>query len=343
MFNYSDPFGTGLLDQVGAMPEYRTQVHSFYLTFARLSGSSFTLLDAFQGLPPTDFDNVLIDWKAFPVTAGGSDEDIDRDRFLGGFRNRGRQDEYVEWAVERNSANQITAITFTTEFPEYFYALATVSEDAIIEGIKEIYPNSQPSTEELFGPGFNPANATPLERGEQFLLQLPNNPWQNGKKGILCLQQGFNTMGALFNLVGQCSVTQPGSPGQACTFVGNACGENRSSDPKVCTASQNARRGSKVISLADPCGISITNLEGVWKNSNGPINISTDSNIWQLIRNNKRGKLIVTPDLKLDDVLINTGTQVSRVLRVGARVLTASENSVPAWTRTGQESSRMIS
>ncbi len=343
MFAYTDPTGTGVLAAQGALESYRVIVHAQYRRFALLSQSAFTLLDAFENVQSTVTE---VPWIAFPRTANASDEDIDANRFSGGQFGAGYQDEYVEWLVERDEDGNVTTITFTTEFPEYYEALASVSEAALIAGIRDAIPGGAPTTRDLFGPGFNPGQASAEARARQFITRLPDNPWQNGQNGILCLQQQFNTLGALFNLVGRCAVTLPGQPTDACANAASgACGLGRNSDPNVCTAAQNQRRRNRVVALADPAGIRILELGGIWKFNGQQIDMSDQAQnhgAWSISRNGRRAVLRVTPELTQIDAPVTTGTQVSKVLRVAASVISAPENAVPPWARTGQESSRMI-
>ena len=343
MFAYTDPAGTGILQAQGALEDYRTMVHSLYRRFALLPQSAFTLLDAFEGVTA---DAAEVPWISFPRTANAPDTDIDENRFSGGPGDAGFQDEYVEWRVERDAGGNVTKITFTTEFPEYYEALAGVSEEALLAGIEDVVSAAAPTSEELFGPGFNPDAATKTARQRQCIRHLPNKPWQNGQKGLLCLQQRFNTLGALFNLVGECAILLPGSPTNACSNASSgACGPDRNSDPKVCTAAQELRRVDRVVALEDPVGIRIIELGGIWKLDGQQIDINDaaqNQGVWKITRNARRASLNVTPILTLGDDPIITGTQVSRVLRVGARVVSAPEAGVPPWARTGQESSRQI-
>jgi len=343
MFAYTDPVGTGVLQEQGALEDFRIMVHNFYRAFALLPQSAFTLLDAFEGLS-TSIAEIL--WISFPRTANALDHDIDENRFSGGPNGGGFQDEYVEWRVENGTNGNTTRITFTTEFPEYFEALAGMSEAALVAGIKDLMPGATPTTEELFGTRFDPRSGTKTARQRQFIRHLPRNPWQNGQKGILCLQQRFNTLNALFNLVGECAVLLPGSPVSACENASpGACGPDRNSDPKVCTAAQEVRRADRVLTLADPAGIRVIELGGNWKFDGQQIDINDAGehhDVWKISRNGRRATLNVTPLLTLDDDPIVSGTQVSRVLRVGAQVVSALETDVPAWARTGQESSRQI-
>lgn len=241
MFAYSDPVGTGILAAQGALDTFRDILDSVY-SDATTPDNAFEKLGRIPVASPTEF----IEWSAFPVTASQDDTTIDNVRFV-------FQDEYVEWRVEREANGDVSQITFTTEFPEYYQALAEISEDAVFEGIRDAIPNAAPTSAEVFGPGFDPTNATASERSSAFRAQnvIPfssnannvPNPWNNNEKGILCLGQQFNTLGALFHLAKNCSVPNSAIPAAGqCAAVGGACGPNRSSDPQICTRAQEVAR-----------------------------------------------------------------------------------------------------
>src|SRR5205814_4114443 len=46
---------------------------------------------------------------------------------------RGWQDEYCEWAVERDTAGEIVRVMFTSENPEYWYTVWAVSPEKVAE------------------------------------------------------------------------------------------------------------------------------------------------------------------------------------------------------------------
>ena len=180
MFAYKDPTGSDFLKSQNALEIYRTEIDRFYKRSALKVNSAFSLLEAFEGLTPEKGLQVAtIAWIAFPKLANKPFDVIDADRF-------NLQDEYVEWRTETKDG-KVTRITFTTEFPEYYQALAQVSADALIAGIKNTIPGANPTITELFGSGFNPTTASPQKRSDQFRRNLTQNPWNNGQKGILCL------------------------------------------------------------------------------------------------------------------------------------------------------------
>jgi hypothetical protein len=275
-----------------------------------------------------------VEWFAFPLTALATDEQIDAARFSS-------QDEYVEWRVERGGGPP-TRVTFTTEFPEYFEAFAAIGVDALVDAIRDVVPGAAPSIADLFGPAFDPTGPDAMVRAEVFRANLRNNPWNNGARGILCLTQGANTLGALFNLVTECGIPKTqGSPQDTCSFVGGACGPGRSSDPNVCATAQQAVRDNFGFSLTDPAGVRIVALEGSWAVGNTALDINDATQnqaIWTVSRNRRRGVLTVVPGLRLDGHPIVTGAQVSRKLRVAANLIAAPDGTLPSWARRGNES-----
>jgi hypothetical protein len=335
MFDFADPVGRNFLGNATVTAEYRRRLEGTYDAFARRPNSAFTWIEAFSqlsgGIVP---DLKSVDWRAFPLTAPASDNNIDSDRFA-------FQDEYVEWRVEKKSG-KLAKVTFTTEFPEYFEAYAAVGLDALNSAIKDLIPGADPTEADLFGPGFNSSAATSLARSETFRNHLPLNPWNNGDKDILCLTQQFNTQGALFNLLTECGVPQTsGSPEDTCGLVGGACGVGRSSDPAICTLSQTAVRGKFDYTLRDPSGIRFLKLEGVWKLDGAVIDIndfSHNQGLWVVTRNGRRAVLTIPAGLVLDDKPLVTGAQISHKVAVAADLLVAPDAALPDWARISAES-----
>jgi len=334
MFPYVDPVGGNLLQQQNALPEYRALLHKWYKDTHELKKSAFFPLEALEGLPENRLTRTTVSWLAFPRSVTGSPSQIDAERFR-------KQDEYVEWRVERSGDGNISRIIFTTEFPEYYEALAAESLAALQAGIAEV-TGKAPTGVELFGPAFNPATATPLARQQQFMTFAVRNPWNNGQKDILFLTHGANTLGALFNLLGHCGVEKLQIPVSAvCDDVGNFCSAGRNSDPIVCAAAQELRRNRQGLSLTDPAGIRILKLDGIWKLNGQQIDIN-NSAVWSITRGGRRGVLQVTPQLTMGDDSITSGTQVSTRLKVGAEVVSVGEDLLPEWAQTGRESTRRL-
>src|SRR4051794_26357699 len=222
MFAYTDPAKRNFLGNAAAQAEFIQRMRGTYDSFARRPNSAFTWIEAFDQLANGQAPQVSpVDWRAFPLTANTSDKAIDTDRLR-------FQDEYVEWRAEKKG-NKLAKVTFTTEFPEYFEAFAAVGIDALTQAVQDVIPGANPTEADLFGPNFHANASTPLARAQTFRRNLPKNPWNNGTKGILCLTQGFNTLGALFNLLTECGVLQAtGTPQDTCGLVDGACGPGRS-------------------------------------------------------------------------------------------------------------------
>jgi len=335
MFAYTEPTGTNFLSDQGALNEYRAMIDGFYRRSASVSNSGFTLLDAFENLPTGTSRIDSISWRAFPITASASFDEIDKDRFRW-------QDEYVEWRVERSATGQVTQITFTTEFQEYYEALARVGTDALIAGIREVIPGASPTLDELFGSDFNPGTTNAEDRAQRFRQNLLSNPWNNGEKGILCLTQQFNTAGALFNLVDKCAIPRSDIPSsKVCGAVAGACGLGRNSDPIICQASQDTVLSARAISLVDPTGIRVKELLGSWEIGGISVDINDtkdNQGAWLLSRNGRRAVLDLTKGVvKLGGNTITSGAEVSTELQVEANVISAPEASLPTWAKTGQE------
>jgi Putative peptidoglycan binding domain len=162
-----------------------------------------------------------------------------------------------------------------------------------------------------------------------FEKNLPNNPWNNGQKGIFCMTNFSNTLPLLFGLMSQCSVPRSDvRPQEVCNIVGAInCVPGRSSDPFVCVAAQTKALGGNVLSLRDPVGIKFIKLLGIWRLNGTQIDINDplkNQGLWQVSRGQHRGVLKNAPGLTLDGAPITTGAQVAKKLQVGADVVVAA-------------------
>lgn len=334
MFAHTDPTGSNFLASQLALDEYRAIVDGLYRPFAQFPSSAFTFLEAFDALANGAVSQrATVDWTAFPITAGLPNNQIDQQRLT-------VQDEYVEWETEKDASGKVTKVTFTTEFPEYFQALAQVSLNALIAGIQEVIPGANPTVRELLGTSTD--STTGEDRARKFRGNLRNNPWNNGEKGILCLTQRANTFNALLNLLSQCGIPQPNqNPANVCSLVGDACGAPRNSDPAICLKTQTLATQRQGLSLADPAGVQFLDLKGIWRINGQPIDnindLANNQGTWQIIRGGRRAVLKVINGLTLNGDSITSGAQVSTVLRVGAEVIAARNADLPVSAQIGQE------
>jgi hypothetical protein len=336
MFAYSDPTGTGLLQQVGALEIYREAVDRLHHLFHSERDSAFTLREAFDELAAgTQAETGTVEWKAFPVTAGEPPASIDGDRFR-------LQDEYVEWRVEKRADGSLAAVTFITEFTEYYEALAQVGAAALKEEIKRLNPGANATDRELFGDNFDPDAASPRARAARFVRHLRRNPWNNGERGILCLTHGSNTMGALFGLLGACGVPKNVDPTAMCGSVGDACVPGRNSDPAVCSTAQRLASANRSFAPQDPCGIRIEGLDraGRWTIDGQVVDINAPAGnrgVWTIVRNGRRAVFKFQGDVRLDGARVETGAQLATQLTVAAALMHAPNSALPEWARPGNE------
>lgn len=329
MFDYSSPAGTSLLSDSGALLIYRQFLESENISGAAASSSLFESLEAFSRIAPSKVSSPRQDWTAYPLSkSASSDISIDQNR-------KSLQDEYVEWRVERNNM-KVTRITFTTQFVEYFIALAAVGMDKLVAGVKESEPNATPTAQDLFGIADvnNIDSLSPTQRANTYFshsFASNANPWNNGEKGILHLSQPANTLGALYGLLVPCAEPRPTIP-LANICRGGFCAPGRNSDPKICATAQTQARNNRVLTLADPVGIEILDLSGDWEVDGTTVDIN-DSEFWTVSLGGRRAVLEVPEGLTLDGDEIETGTQVSRFLEVGASLNVADANDLPTGMR----------
>jgi hypothetical protein len=339
MFAYTDPGKT--LKPAKALTNYRLALHLEYSQSARLAGSAFTLLEAFEEVSAAKKTTGAVEWAAFPRSATATNTQIDADRFRW-------QDEYVEWTVTK-AAGKVTRVIFTTEFLAYYEALARIGPAELTAAVKAVMPAANPKVSELFGPGFTAATASALSeeaRASKFRNFAQQNPWVNGQKGILCLAHGSSTLGALFRLVDVASIPNPAVPANAiCGTLGGNCVPDRNSDPNIAAAVQTLSQNDRSFSLADPAGIEISTLGGIWRLGNQEIDINdktTNQGVWKLTRGNRRGELTVPANLVLDDNPITSGAQVAAALRVKSSVVSSLNADLPEWARVGKETSQRL-
>lgn len=152
MFPYADPTGTDFLQSQNALTTYRGRLTSQYDASSKINGTKFVSIAALSDLKPgTLSQKTTVTWVAFPSRSRSlPNEQVDRER--------SRQEEYVEWVVQRNG-EALTSVIFTTEFSAYFQTLAELSFEALVAAVREVIPAANPTVRELLGVDQRP---TPL-------------------------------------------------------------------------------------------------------------------------------------------------------------------------------------
>lgn len=226
-------------------------------------------------------------WKEFPPTPGDDDgiyraaEHLgDEDHRAGVFVDkydrqlhlpvRDRQDEYLEWAAERNGDGELIKLSFVAEGYDYFSSLFEHDEGRVLDLYKQFTGLSDLKVDDLRAPhgiyrrrvdgrvetvaepgGFNPRNR------------------YNIKPGIVHLSHRANSLGAEVNLAGVSGIARRKVSGEildgadseqllCCNQGGNP---NRNSDPLISQQAYRQVLERYRYTLADPVGLYIASIE----------------------------------------------------------------------------------
>jgi hypothetical protein len=194
---------------------------------------------------PAEAEVANVIWPAFPASLRGGP----RERLEIADEHRGAQDEYCEWAVERNENGDIVRATFTTEVPEYFKHLFETDRDALLS----LY-------QELIGPEVQAAD---LEEDGAY---VPDNKWNRSTtRRPAHLIQGSNNLGAAVTLAAEATILRerdgvPVTGRQDLVLCGGLGEPLRNSDPQIASAVNDAAASGAEITLKDPVGLYIDGL-----------------------------------------------------------------------------------
>jgi hypothetical protein len=185
-------------------------------------------------------------WTAFPATLL-DDATSEQGRWAAADASRSVQDEYCEWAVERDPDGVLTRVTFTTEVPEYFEHLAERDPDRLVDLYAELVGQSVKLDELVVGGRFQKSNV--------------HNRSTRGRPAHL--QQPSNNLNAAIVLAAQATVLRKDADGEPVTTpmtlvsCGNLGEPRRNSDPQIAAAVNDAAATGAEISLQDPLGLYI--------------------------------------------------------------------------------------
>ena len=198
---------------------------------------------------PADAQVAKVAWSAFPATVRAQ-ATSEEGRWSLADGAREHQDEYCEWAVERDGDNKITRVTFTSEVPEYFEHLAERDPDRLLAFYHE-YVSSEVMLDDLLATGG---------------AYDKTNKWNRKAVGRPAhLMQRSNTLGAAIVLAATATVLRE-RDGQLVTdrqelIVCGSLGEPlRNSDPQIAAAVNNLAAGGAEITLQNPPGLYIDDL-----------------------------------------------------------------------------------
>jgi hypothetical protein len=195
---------------------------------------------------PGDAQVAPVVWPAFPGSLRGSAQE----RLKIGDENRGAQDEYCEWCIERGGPDdKITRITFTTEVPEFYRHLFETDR----AGLLDLY-------RELIGPQ---VKAKDLEENGAY---LERNKWNDSTEGRPAhLIQTSNHLPAAVQLAAEATILRkrkgkPVTGKQELVECGGLGEPLRNSDPQIASAVNNAAASGAEITLQDPVGLYLDGL-----------------------------------------------------------------------------------
>ena len=157
--------------------------------------------------------------------------------------DRNRQEEYCEWAAERDGKGRILRAFFTTEVPEYFRLLARDDPDRLLDTYR-LHVSPAVRRRDLFS-----SNGAYREHNEWNL------------RGAMHMIQRNNTLGAAVLLVAQATIVRA-RPGGGLMANANElirCGVaadiDRNSDPLIVGDVNELARQGAAVTLDDPIGL----------------------------------------------------------------------------------------
>jgi hypothetical protein len=235
-------------------------------------------------------------WTAFPKTLKVTSP-TQREAWERADKSRDDQDEYCEWAVERQG-RKITRVTFTCEVPEYWDALAQDSPAKVLSLYKKLV-GPQVAHKDLFGKDDN---------------YNPFNKWNTSTKhGPVHLIQASNNLDAAVKLAAAATIVRV-IDGKVLTAEQELieCGKfgvkTRNSDPHIGAGINELARAKADITLAQPLGLYISDFTPAgWKTPDG----TDPKRFWRYTRGPKgqrlRGVFEVPKQKKyaINDITIN--------------------------------------
>jgi hypothetical protein len=192
---------------------------------------------------PGTAQTAAVVWSAFPADVR-NEVTSEEARWTLADSGREHQDEYCEWAVERDNAGKVTRVTFTSEVPEYWEHLAAHDPNRLLALYHELV-SAEVAIEDLIKDG----------------RYVRDNRWNDStNRRPAHLMQQNNTLGAAIDLAANATVLRerdgkPVTNQQALVKCGALGNPFRNSDPQIAAAVNNAASTGADITLADPLGL----------------------------------------------------------------------------------------
>jgi hypothetical protein len=189
---------------------------------------------------------------------------------------RAVQEEYMEWRVVREES-RIRLIEMTTELPEYWTLLAAVAPQRLLELIAEFSGVTEVAADDVFGSDdvLDPG-VSPTRRAEGFarrMLGRGTSPYNDGGRAICCMRQQSNTLMGLAQLAAAAATPHTIIDQLDGRTRALRCSESipllwfgvarlgRASDPLLVERLAQLSFEGRLIALAPPIGLYISNIE----------------------------------------------------------------------------------
>jgi len=264
---------------------------------------------------------------------------------------RHRQDEYLEWAAERDAQGNISRISFVAEGYDYFSELYDADEQAVVELYREFTGIKGLTADDLRAP-----KGVIRKKKDGSVYRVVRNGGFNHRNryninpGIVHLSHRANSLGAEINLAGVSGLARKKADGSQvdgkdeeellCCNQGGS--PNRNSDPKISQQAYNLVHAGSRYTLANPVGLYIAGVEesGLTLPDGSPVprdwwNVVRGHDLWtaqssRVLRMELRppaGEKTTLSQLRANGSLLKFPAQVARLLSVHLFVT--------HWARTG--------
>jgi len=263
---------------------------------------------------------------------------------------RGWQDEYCEWAVERDGDGEIVRVMFTCENPEYWATLWAVQPERVAELYRQLV-NPRVRLEDLMLRG---ADGKPVRDQNGDVVYNPLNKWNNSTRllpdsgGAVHLTSPPNNLGAEIGLGAAATLMRYDDLDPqdlvCCTPFGQPF---RHSDPHIgFTINQAVRELGQRITIANPVGLYIQppdfeNLELPPEAVEAGLE---PADFWHLVRGEpcmglhavfrapKGYERIKLSTIKIDGRPLRWAAQLTQLFQIGLRGTLIPAGSTPAET-----------
>ena len=218
------------------------------------------------------------------------------------------QDEYLEWAVQRDSAERVLQILFTCEGPEYWSTIA--SDPTFLQQMyQEIIGAAVPQADLFFSEACTwldlnsvDQNGNPINRPFAPGDYNPYNPWN--LKFAVHLTHPANQLGAEVNLAAAASLrftlqNAPVLTNPALTCCRGIGEPNRSSDPNIAAQVNSLVMARNFVTLRNPVGLYLFTIDGSRFQYPDGKPITNISRYFQPLRQSADGSMIVRAAMRV--------------------------------------------